>query len=198
MRLVLASQSASRRSMLEAAGVPHKALRPLVDEAAVKAQLASRNLSAPALAEALALEKANSLADMPMPGLILGCDQVLECHDGTLLDKAESLGELTAQLRRLSGDTHWLHSAAVIVEDHLPVWRATESAGMTVRPLSEAFIADYVAREGEALLGCVGGYRIEGLGAQLFSAVEGSHFAILGLPLLPLLDFLRVRGVIAA
>jgi septum formation protein len=196
--LILASQSASRRAMLEAAGIPHKAIRPLIDEAATKMALSGRNLSAAELAAALALEKANSVSDMPMPGLILGCDQILECHDGTRLDKAETLGELIDQLRHLSGKSHRLHSAAVIVEDHLPVWRATESARMTMRHLSGAFIADYVAREGEALLSCVGGYRIEGLGAQLFSAVEGSHFAIRGLPLLPLLDFLRSRGVMAA
>jgi septum formation protein len=194
MSLILASQSQSRRSMLEAAGVKHRAVRPLVDEEAAKRDLAARSLSADELAEALALAKANSIADMPMPGMILGCDQTLVCDDGTMLDKAESLDALADQLARLSGRTHRLFSAAVIVEDHLPVWQAIDSARMTMRLLSKAFIADYLAREGEALLGCVGGYRIEGRGAQLFDQVDGSQFVIQGLPLLPLLAFLRQRG----
>jgi septum formation protein len=194
MSLILASQSQSRRSMLEAAGVKHRAVRPLVDEEAAKRDLAARSLSADELAEALALAKANSIADMPMPGMILGCDQTLVCDDGTMLDKAESLDALADQLARLSGRTHRLFSAAVIVEDHLPVWQAIDSARMTMRRLSKAFIADYLAREGEALLGCVGGYRIEGRGAQLFDQVDGSQFVIQGLPLLPLLAFLRQRG----
>jgi septum formation protein len=194
MSLILASQSQSRRAMLEAAGVTHKAVRPLVDEEAAKKDLAARSLSAGELAEALALAKANSIADMPMPGMILGCDQTLVCDDGTMLDKAESLDALADQLARLSGRTHRLFSAAVIVENHLPVWQAIDSARMTMRRLSKAFIADYLAREGEALLGCVGGYRIEGRGAQLFDQVDGSQFVIQGLPLLPLLAFLRQRG----
>jgi septum formation protein len=194
MSLIFASQSQSRRAMLEAAGVKHRAVRPLVDEEAAKRDLAARSLSADELAEALALAKANSIADMPMPGMILGCDQTLVCDDGTMLDKAESLDALADQLARLSGRTHRLFSAAVIVEDHLPVWQAIDSARMTMRSLSKAFIADYLAREGEALLGCVGGYRIEGRGAQLFDEVDGSQFVIQGLPLLPLLAFLRQRG----
>jgi septum formation protein len=194
MTLILASQSASRRAMLEAAGVKYKAMQPLVDEAQEKINLSHVALSGPELAEALALAKANSISDLPVPGMILGCDQTLVCDDGTMLDKAESLDALADQLARLSGRTHRLFSAAVIVEDHLPVWQAIDSARMTMRSLSKAFIADYLAREGEALLGCVGGYRIEGRGAQLFDQVDGSQFVIQGLPLLPLLAFLRQRG----
>jgi septum formation protein len=194
MTLILASQSASRRAMLEAAGVKYKAMQPLVDEAQEKINLSHVALSGPELAEALALAKANSISDLPVPGMILGCDQTLVCDDGTMLDKAESLDALADQLARLSGRTHRLFSAAVIVEDHLPVWQAIDSARMTMRSLSKAFIADYLALEGEALLGCVGGYRIEGRGAQLFDQVDGSQFVIQGLPLLPLLAFLRQRG----
>ncbi len=180
--------------MLDAAGVKYKAMTPLVDEAEIKVSLAARNLSGGPLAEALAQAKADSISDLPMPGMILGCDQTLVCDDGTMLDKAGSLDALADQLARLSGRTHRLFSAAVIVEDHLPVWQAIDSARMTMRTLSKAFIADYLAREGDRLLGCVGGYRIEGRGAQLFDLVEGSQFVIQGLPLLPLLGFLRLRG----
>jgi septum formation protein len=198
MNLILASQSASRRAMLDAAGVKYKAVKPLVDEDQVKASLAPQALSASDLAQALAVSKADSISDLPMPGMILGCDQTLLCDDGTMLDKAVSLDMLADQLARLSGRTHRLFSAAVIVENHLPVWHAVESARMTMRPLSKSFIADYLAREGEALLGCVGGYRIEGRGVQLFDQVEGSQFVVQGLPLLPLLAYLRQRGWISS
>jgi septum formation protein len=198
MNLILASQSASRRAMLDAAGVKYKAVKPLVDEDQVKASLAPQALSASDLAQALAVSKADSISDLPMSGMILGCDQTLLCDDGTMLDKAVSLDMLADQLARLSGRTHRLFSAAVIVENHLPVWHAVESARMTMRPLSKSFIADYLAREGEALLGCVGGYRIEGRGVQLFDQVEGSQFVVQGLPLLPLLAYLRQRGWISS
>jgi septum formation protein len=113
-----------------------------------------------------------------------------------MIDKARDMGELSDQLRRLAGRTHRLFSAATIVENWTVKWTAVETARMTMRPLSTGFIADYLAREGEDILGCVGGYRIEGRGAQLFSHVEGNSFVVQGLPLLPLLDYLRTRKVI--
>lgn len=191
MILTLASESQSRRAMLSAAGVAHIAVRPAIDEATEKAQLLAAGCTAQALAEGLALAKARSIAE----GLVLGCDQTLACHDGRLLDKARSLDELAAQLRHLSGQTHSLFSAAVLVQNGEPVWSFCDEARMTVRPLSDGFIADYVAAEGTGLLACVGGYRIEGRGAQLFAHVEGSQFTVQGLPLLPLLGILRDRGV---
>lgn len=192
--LVLASTSATRRAMLAAAGVSHDAVAAGVDEEAAKAALG--HLDGRALADALAELKAIKVSARRPGDLVLGCDQTLELEDGTLLDKpGDALGE---QLRRLSGKTHRLHSAVVAAENGQPVWRHVERAKLTMRPLSDAFIDDYVAREGEAVAGCVGGYRIEGLGAQLFSRIEGSHFTILGLPLLPLLDWLRVRGILAS
>lgn len=194
MTLILASESASRRSMLRAAGVVHQAVRPELDEAAEKAALLAQGADAARLAEGLALAKAQSI---PL-GLVLGCDQTLECHDGRLLDKATTLDELAAQLRHLSGQTHRLISAAVITDNAKPVWAATDQALMTVRRLSDAFIADYLTQEGEAVLASVGGYRIEGRGAQLFSRVEGSQFVVQGLPLLPLLAFLRDRDLLTS
>jgi septum formation protein len=192
--LVLASTSAARRTMLDAAGVRHKAVSAGVDEDAAK--LALGHLDGRGMADALAELKAIKVSSRRPGDLVLGCDQTLELEDGTLLDKpGENLAD---QLLRLSGKTHLLHSAVVAAENGQPVWRHVERARLSMRVLSDAFIADYVAHEGPAVTGCVGGYRIEGRGAQLFSRIEGSHFTILGLPLLPLLDWLRVRNVLAS
>jgi septum formation protein len=187
--LVLASTSPSRRAMLEAAGVLFTVVSPMVDEEAAKDAMI--HLSPRDLADALAALKAARIS-MKRPGeLVLGCDSVGDL-DGIRLDKPGDA--LADQLRQISGRTHKLHSAAVIYLDNQPIWRAIETATLHVRPLSEAFIADYVARDPEARW-CAGGYRIEGLGAQLFNRVDGSWFAIMGLPLLPMLAWLRVRGV---
>ncbi len=195
--LVLASQSASRRAMLAAAHVPHHAVSPAIDEDALKDALRAEGHGARQLADALAEAKALKLS-IRMPGtLVLGCDQTLELEDGAMLDKAVDRHDAAAILRRLSGTTHKLHSAAVVCENGTPVWRAIESASLTVRQLSEDFIARYIELDWEQVRWCVGCYRIEGPGAQLFSAIKGTHFAIQGLPLLALLDFLRIRGVVA-
>jgi septum formation protein len=186
--LILASTSASRRAMLEGAGVAFEAVAPGVDEDAAKASLA--HLSPRDLADALAELKAVKVSARRPGALVLGSDSVGDL-DGVRLDKP---GEgLADQLRLLSGKSHKLHSAAVVAQDGVPVWRAVETAKLTVRPLGDAFIADYVARDPDARW-CAGGYRIEGFGAQLFDRVEGSWFAILGLPLLPLLGWLRMHG----
>ena len=112
-------------------------------------------------------------------------------------DKPADLAEAAAQLRLLSGQTHELVTAVCVAQDGAVLWEHVESARLTVRPLSEAFIAHYLAQEGAQILGCVGAYRLEGLGAQLFERVEGDYFTILGLPLLPLLGFLRGSGALA-
>jgi septum formation protein len=194
LMLVLASTSAARRAMLDAAGVPHEAVSSGVDEEAAKAALS--HLDGRDLADALAELKAIKISSRRPGDLVLGCDQTLEFEDGTLLYKSGD--NLADQLRLLSGKTHSLHSAVVAAENGQPVWRYVERAKLTMRVLSEAFIADYVRLEGAAVAGCVGGYRLEGRGAQLFTRIEGSHFTILGLPLLTLLEWLRVRGVLAS
>jgi septum formation protein len=190
--LVLASTSATRRQMLEAAGVPHVALAAAVDEDSVKRGL--RDLGARDLAEALAERKAFSVAG----DLVLGADQTLERDDGSMLSKPRSREEAFDQLRLLSGRTHRLHSAAAIAEAGRIAWRSVETVELSVRPLSDAFLSDYLDKEYEAIRWSVGGYRIEGRGAQLFDHIRGSHFAILGLPLLPLLGHLRERGILAS
>jgi septum formation protein len=193
--LILASQSPTRRRMLSAAGVPHKAVSPTVNEEKAKVKLRAEGFSGSDLALALAIAKALSVSAKRPESLILGADQTLECDDGSLIDKAADQAALVRQLGKLSGMSHKLHAAAVLARGGEVVWKTVETVTMTMRPLSKAFIADYVTGEGDGLLGCVGGYRIEGRGAQLFSQIEGSHFAILGLPLLPLLDRLRKEGL---
>jgi septum formation protein len=192
VRLILASTSATRRRMLEAAGVPHEAMAAAIDEDQAKAEL--RGLGASALAEALACRKALSLAG----DLVLGADQTLEREDGSMLSKPRSREEAFAQLKSLSGRTHRLHSAAAVAAEGTIAWRLVETVELSVRPLSEAFLQAYLDSEYEAIRWSVGGYRIEGPGVQLFDRIHGSHFAILGLPLLPLLAYLRERGVMAS
>ncbi|RJG57760.1 septum formation protein Maf [Sphingobium terrigena] len=196
--IVLASQSASRRALLEAAQVPFEALSPGVDEEAAKDALRADGLDARALADALAELKALKVSRRVPGGLVLGCDQTLSLDDGSMIDKAVDRADAARILRLLSGRVHHLHSAAVIVLNGEPIWRHVERVRMTVRPLSDGFIDTYLNGDWDECRWCVGCYRIEGPGAQLFSKVEGSQFAIQGLPLLPLLDFLRVRGVLAA
>ena len=198
MRLVLASQSASRRAMLTAAGVPFTAVAAQVDEDSMKTALRAEGTSARNLADALAELKAVKLSRRHPTDLVLGCDSTVVLDDGTMLDKADSREEQRDLLRLISARRHSLYSAAVICEGGAPVWRHVDVARMHVRPLSDAFIETYLDLEWPAIGGCVGGYRIEGVGAQLFSRIDGDHFTILGLPLLPLLDWLRVRGVLQA
>lgn len=194
--IVLASQSASRRAMLTAAGVPFRAVTAGVDEEAAKAGL--RGLSARDLADALAELKALRVSGREPEALVLGSDSVVALDDGTLLDKPETRDQAAGHLRRMSGKRHDLISAAVIAEGGRPVWRVVDRATMVVRRLSDAFIETYLDAEWPAISGCVGCYRIEGPGAQLFAKIEGSQFTVLGLPLLPVLDYLRTRGVMVS
>lgn len=196
MTLILASQSASRRAMLAAAGVPHEAAAAQVDEAAAKDSLIAGGISPRDLADALAELKARKLSALHPTALVLGCDSVVALADGSLLDKPASRDEAAEHLARMSGTSHDLYSAAVICEGGRAVWRHVDRARMHVRTLSPAFIEAYLDAEWPAIAGCVGCYRIEGPGVQLFARTEGSHFTILGLPMLPLLDYLRVRGVL--
>jgi septum formation protein len=181
--------------MLDAAGVAYEAVEAELDEAAAKSGLIGAGFEARDVAEELAQLKALSV----VPGeasLVLGSDQVLETAEGVLLGKPESRDHAFEQLAGLRGNTHRLHSAAVIVEDGASVWSATETVAMTMRPFSDAFLSDYLDREYEQIRWSVGGYQIEAAGVQLFERIEGSHFAILGMPLLPLLAYLRERGLV--
>lgn len=196
--IALASVSRARAAMLAAAGVAFEAHAPLVDEDAIKAALAAEGARPQRIADALAETKAVKVSRR-LPGmLVLGADQVLMTADGALLDQPGDRAGAERQLRRLAGAEHRLIAAAVIAENGEPVWRASDTARLTMRGLSDGFIADYLDREGGAVLGCVGTYRIEARGAQLFTRVSGDPFVIQGLPLLAVLDYLRVRGELAA
>ncbi|CAN5699868.1 nucleoside triphosphate pyrophosphatase [soil metagenome] len=198
MRLVLASRSASRRAMLSAAGVPFEAVAANVDEDAAKAALRAEDVAPRDLADKLAELKALRVSHRDPEALVLGSDSVVALEDGSTLDKPTDRAEAADHLRRLSGKRHELISAAVMAIDGRPVWRVVDRAKMHVRILSDSFIDEYLAVEWPEISGCVGCYRIEGPGAQLFSRIEGSQFTVLGLPLLPVLDYLRVRGVLTA
>lgn len=196
--IILASQSASRKAMLAAAGVDFTAEAAGVDEESVKAAMIGEGTDGRRLADALAELKAVKVSRRHPTTLVLGCDSTVAAEDGALIDKAESRAESRAQLQALRGTTHKLTSAAVVALGGEPIWRHVDTAKLTMRPFSDTFLDSYLDAEWPAIAGCVGGYRLEGLGAQLFSRIDGDHFTILGLPLLPLLDWLRVRGELAA
>jgi septum formation protein len=192
--LILASKSAARRAVLDGARVPFEAVGSGVDEDAAKIGLAERRASPRQVAEALAEDKALAVSVGRLE-LVVGADQTLE-FQGQLYDKAETLDAARERLKTLRGKPHQLHSAVVVAQAGAVVWRETQSATLRMRDFSDAFLEDYLAAEGEAALGSVGCYRLEGMGLQLFSRIEGDYFTILGLPMMGLMDLLRRRGVL--
>lgn len=193
--ILLASKSASRRAMLEAAGVEFVARPGSVDERALEAELAG---AAPAdVAIALAEAKALAVEADGAGQLVLGSDSLVVV-EGSRFDKPASRDEAAAHLRFFSGRLMELHSAAAIVRDGAVLWRHAAVARLHVRSLTEDFIEAYLAREWPEVGACVGVFRIEGLGVQLFSAIEGDQFTVLGMPLLPVLGALRDHGELPA
>lgn len=194
-RVILASGSATRRAMLAAAGVPVIPSPAAVDEAEVKASMQAQGASPADVAEALAVLKAQRVSRRFAGDLVIGADQMLDC-DGLWYDKPADRAAARDQLLALRGRTHTLTSTAVAVRDGQRVWHATDRAKLTMRPFSHVFLETYLDTVGDAALSSVGGYQLEGRGVQLFAKVEGDHFTVLGLPLLPLLGFLRDHGVL--
>lgn len=193
--IVLASQSGSRKAMLEAAGVDFIAAPAPVDERALEAQLAG----APAAKVAEELARAKALAASPAnPGkLVLGSDSLVVV-EGRRFDKPASREDAAEHLRFFSGRTMELHSAAALARDGKVLWSGGDLARLRVRALSEAFIADYLAHEWPEVSYCVGVFRIEARGPQLFEAIEGDQFTVLGMPLLKVLGALREFGELPA
>jgi septum formation protein len=196
MTLILASQSAGRIAMLHAAGVPVEAIAANIDEESIKNSLSQAGAKPRDIADALAEAKALKISRKMPTALVLGCDQICVGANGHIFDKPQSPEDARAHLAQLSGTTHRLISAAVICEQGAPVWRVVDTAQMAMRPLSAAFIEYYVDLYWDHIRHSVGCYRIEAEGAQLFNSVSGSQFTVIGMPLLPVLDFLRLRGLI--
>ena len=193
--IILASESASRRAMLMAAGVTFEAVPARIDEAAVTEGLRGRPVRD--VADRLAELKAVKVS-LLRPGMaVLGSDSMLELERGVWLEKPGTPDGLRAQLRQLRGRPHRLVSAAVIARDGRPLWRHVEAATLTVRDFSEGWLDQYVAACGAEVASSVGGYHVEGLGAQLFTRIEGDQFVVRGLPLLAVLGWLREAGELA-
>ena len=193
MSLILASGSAARRRVLEAAGVAFEVDAPRVDEEAVKTSLRAEGAKPHDQAVALAELKALSVATR-RSGFVIGADQMLAL-EGEAFDKPKNANEAREHLLRLRGRTHELITAAVVARGDTVIWRHVDTPRLTMRAFSDAFLTDYLQRAGENVLMSVGAYQLEGLGAQLFERVEGDYFSILGLQLMPLLSFLREQGI---
>jgi septum formation protein len=193
--VILASASRIRLDLLERAGVPVVAEAAAIDEAAIKATFRAEGASPEACAEGLALLKARRISARHPASLVIGADQILDCN-GIWFDKPDDLDQARAHLQALRGKSHRLVTAAIILRGGERLWHTVAIASLTMRPLTDGFIDDYLKRLGESALTTVGAYQLEGLGAQLFERVEGDFFTILGLPLLPILGFLREQGAI--
>ena len=193
--IILASKSQSRRAMLDAAGVAYEAVPADVDERAIEAELAG---AAPAkIAESLAIAKAQAVSAQDSERLVLGSDSLVSV-EGQRFDKPTSRENAAEHLRSFSGKIMELHSAAALVQSGETVWSTSALAQLHVRELSDAFIETYLDAEWPQISYCAGAFRIEAMGVQLFSAIEGDQFTVLGMPLLSVLSALRDQGAIAS
>jgi len=195
--IVLASGSRARREMLAAAGLHFTVQAADVDEPAIRARLLKDDASVEPkrIAAVLAAAKAEDVSGKIGGSLIIGADQVLALGD-ELLSKAPNMEAARAALRKLRGRTHELHSAVAVAEKGKVTWAHVATARLTMRDFSDAFLDDYLLRAGDRVGQSVGAYELEGIGVQLFDRIEGDYFTILGLPLMPVLAELRVRGII--
>lgn len=193
-RLILASGSAIRREILDGACLDYEVIVRPVDEAAIKEAMLAENARLRDIADALAEAKAMRVSRQEA-GFVIGADQIM-VMDNQLFDKPKDMDEVCSRLLSMRGKKHELIGAVVICENGAPVWRHISRTKLWVREFSDEFLDWYIETEGEALMKSVGAYRFEGPGAQLFEKVEGGFFAILGLDLLPVLDYLRTRGAV--
>jgi len=193
LSLILASASPSRRQLLASAGLSFDVEPAGIDEDEVKRSLGSR-ATPQELASTLAEMKALRVSAKHPEAMVIGADSTLACN-GRMFDKPPTIDAARKQLQALRGQTHELFSSVVVARGGQRLWHWSERARLTMRPFNDAFIDIYLARAGTAVLASVGAYQLEGLGAHLFTRVDGDYFTILGLPLLPLLSFLAGHGI---
>mgnify|MGYP003667664940 CR=1 FL=1 len=193
--IILASGSSIRAELLQRAGVSFSVMKPRVDEEMIKSAMLAEGESPRNIADALAQAKAEKVSMKEPSAFIIGCDQVL-AFEGKILSKPESSDDAGAQLRALSGKTHELFTAAVICQDGRAIWRKVSDVRMTMRPISESYLDSYISRNWPEISHACGSYQVEAEGSRLFSKIDGDHFAVMGLPLLEILDYLALRGVI--
>ena len=193
--VVLASQAAVRAAMLRAAGLSFTVKPAWVDEGAVKEAMRAEDPEGRETARALAALKAQRVSAGAPGAFVIGADQLLVCGD-EWFDKPVDVADARGQLQRLRGRRHTLVTAVSVVRDGAEIWGDLACPALTMRPFSDAFLERYLERAGDGILACVGGYEAEGLGAQLLAEIKGDWFAVLGLPLLPLLAFLREHGLV--
>lgn len=197
MQIILASGSEIRAQMLRNAGVPFDIQIARVDEEMIRESLLAEGASPQDIADALAESKARKVAAKHPDAMVLGCDQVLD-FKGTLLSKPSSSDDAITQLKSMRGERHQLLSAVVIYHEGKPIWRHVGKVRLRMRKASDAYIEDYVARNWDSIRHSVGAYKLEEEGVRLFHSIEGDYFNVLGMPLLELLAFLTLRGVIKA
>ena len=195
-RLILASGSSIRRTLLENAGLEVETILSRIDEDTIKTTLIDEGHSPRDIADALAEGKARKVALKNLDAFTIGCDQTLS-FKGALISKAASRDEARDILASMRGERHILHSAAVIYHDGEPVWRHIGEVRLTMHPVSDAYLDDYLDRNWDSVCDAVGAYKLEQEGIRLFSRIDGTYFDVLGLPLTPLLSYLGQRGIIA-
>jgi septum formation protein len=196
-RLILASSSKARHSMLTNSGVDCEAIASMIDEEGYKQSMKAEGASAAEAAETLAEMKALRMYRQQPDGIVIAADQMLECN-GIWFDKPRDRDNTRAQLLALRGKTHQLVSAAVIYKEGSRIWGTIDTAHLTMRNFTDEWLEDYLDAAGDDIYDCVGGYQLEGIGAQLFTEVRGDYFTVLGLPLLSLIGFLRDHGILKA
>ena len=191
-KIILASGSAARKSMLRNAGISFEIVPANIDERVLMDSLEQENHSIAYITEQLAVAKAEHIAAQNPGSIVIGSDQTLE-FEGRILSKSATIDEGKAVLRELAGKTHRLYSSVCVVREGTEIFRHTDYADLTMHDFDDAFLEAYAAKDPDALTSCVGGYKIEGAGAWLFERIDGDYYTIMGMPLLPLLAFLRTE-----
>ena len=194
--VILASASKSRSKILSAVGVSHQVIPANIDESQVKLKLIKTDADPLTIAATLAEMKAQKISCLHSNALVIGADQILD-YDGEMFNKPKNTDDAKAQLNKLSGKNHTILVSACIFLNGNVLWRFNDKANMEMRSLSDSYIDWYLSQTKDQVCETLGAYRLEGLGAQLFKSIEGDFFSILGLPLLPLLEELRIQGVLS-